>query len=168
MSLGTPRNQSRDANDHMGYLTDWVADKKRSGHFTLWDHDELLSQAYLTAQDLLNRNYDPNKGAVITYLDNFLWGRVFYAYGKYHGWRYTKGKWVDPEVDFECFGSMGHQSPDKVEFPSDLTDREIDVILMRMTGATYRKIAAAFGYKSPTTVTYWFKHHIRPKFRRAM
>jgi DNA-binding CsgD family transcriptional regulator len=52
------------------------------------------------------------------------------------------------------------------EMPDTLTDREREVIEMRMNKYSYQEIAEAFGYKSANTVTYWIKHHIRPKFLR--
>lgn len=166
MSHGA-RNRSRDANEHLGFLIQWVAETKRAGHFSLWSHEELLSQAFLTASELLEKNYRPEKGTVITYLRNFLWARVAYAYGKYHGWRYRKSKWVILESFFDAASHKGCVPHDKAELPSDLTEREIDVILMKVGGMTHKAIAEAYGYKSPTTVSYWIRHHIYPKFQRA-
>jgi len=167
VSLGSPRNRSKDIGDHIGFLMQWVADVKKSGHFALWTHEELLSQAYLTAHELLVDRYDPEKATVITFLKNFLWPRVAYAYGKFHGWRYRKSKWVILESEFVETSVRGIEDYARAELPPNLTEKEIDVILMKVGGMTHRSIAEAYGYKSPTTVTYWIKNHILPKFRRA-
>jgi len=145
VSHGSPRNRSKDINDHIGLLWQWVADKKRRGHFELWDHDELFNQAYVTASDLLERNYKPEMGTVSTYLAYFLWSRVAYAYGKYHGWRYRKGKWVT--LEFELLDETNALSEDnvKLELPSSLNDKEVDIILMRFNGKKYREISESTG-----------------------
>ena len=166
MSLG-PRNQSRDVNDHLGFLNQWASEVKKAGHFSLWEHDELVSQAYLTTHDLLTTRYKPERGTVITYLKNFLWPRVAYAYGKYHGWRYRDSKWVILESELREVSVDCSDLFTRGELPPDLTEREIDVILMKVGGMTHQAIAEAYGYRSPTTVTYWIRKKILPKFRRA-
>lgn len=167
MSHGSPRNRSVDVNDHLGFLRQWTAEHLRQGHFSLWDHDELFNQAYLTAHDLLTTRYKPDRGTVVTYLRNFLWARVAYVYGKYHGWRYRNGKWVNFEAALHSSFDPFYEMQTKAELPPGLTEREIDVILMKVGGMTHRKIAEAYGRKSPTTVTYWIKNHILPKFKQA-
>jgi hypothetical protein len=167
VSLGSPRNRSVDVNDHLGFLRQWTAEHLRKGHFSLWEPDELYNQAYLTAHDLLTSRYRPDRGTVVTYLRNFLWARVAYAYGKYHGWRYRSGKWMNFEAELNGINEPLHSPPPKPELPPGLTEREIDVILMKVGGMTHRDIALAFGRKSPTTVTYWIKNHILPKFESA-
>lgn len=140
---------------------------KKGGFFSKWDHDELFSQAFVTASDLLAKNYDPEKGTIITYLKAFLWPRVAYAYGKYHGWRYRESKWVVLESELTESGHPSFEVQEKAELPPDLTEREIDVILMRVGGLSYQLIAEKLGYKSANTVTYWINNHILPKFIRA-
>ena len=135
------RNKSRDINDHIGLLWNWVGDHKRRGHFELWDNDELFNQAYVTASGLLERNYKPEMGTVSTYLSYFLWSRVSYAYGKYHGWRYRKGKWVVLEFELQDSSFTSTLDPEKAELPGSLTEQEIDIILMRVGGKKYREIS---------------------------
>ncbi len=162
------KNRNPDVNEHLGFLRNWTIKMKKKGYFSLWDKDELFNQAYLCAYDLLSRNYNPKKGTITTFLNSFLWSRVAYAYGKYHGWRHRKEGWVILEtalnLDTHDIGKELHAKP---ELPPDLTEAELDVVLMRVGGMSYKKIAIAHGYKSPNTVTHWIEHYIKPKFRRA-
>ena len=124
-----------------------------------------MNQAYVSADELLKNTYCPEKGTVITFLNCFLRGKVSYAYGKSQGWRYRKSKWKKfiSDVDVEDLSSnLANQK--KGEYPVNLTSREKEVIQMRIGGHSLLSIANHFGYKSPNTVTYWFKHHIVPKF----
>ena len=163
--MPTEQSYSLDMADHIGFLHQWAAALKRSNHFTKWCHDELVNQGYVTGSELLQKNYDPTKGTVITFLKAFLWSRVAYAYGKSFGWRYRDSTWRILERSLENMDWEYIEVP-AAEMPDTLTDREREVIEMRMNKYSYQEIAEAFGYKSANTVTYWIKHHIRPKFLR--
>lgn len=158
-----PRNQSDDVNDHLGFLTQWTSTMKRAGNFPLWEHDELFNQAYITTHELLKEKYNPSRGAVITFLKAFLWGRVLYAYGKSFGWRYRDSKWRVLEVPMTR-QAVSKLQFDPVDYPPDLTEREKEVLEMRVGGYSLQAIANHFGFSSPNTVTYWMKNHIQPKF----
>jgi len=164
------RSYSKDINDHLGYLRQWTSSMQKGGFFSLWEHDELYNQAYLTASTLLNKNYDPEKGTVITYLKAFLWPRVFYAYGKYHGWRYRNSKWITLETSYASAFNLEEPSyviPEKGELPPNLTDEEIDIILMRVGGMGYQEIANNLGYASGTTISSRIKTRIFDKFKKS-
>jgi len=144
------QNKSTDINDHIGFLWHWVGDRKRRGHFDLWDNNELFNQAYVTAADLLKRNYRPEKGTVSTYLSYFLWSRVAYAYGKYHGWRYRKGKWVTLEFELQDGSATAIDDIEKPELPRSLSEEEMDIVLMRVNGRKYREISKETGHSVNT------------------
>ena len=166
VQLPTAQSYSRDMSDHIGFLHQWASSLKRANHFTKWTHDELVNQGYVTGSELLMRNYDAEKGTVVTYLKAFLWSRVAYAYGKSFGWRYRDSRWRILESSLENGFDSGYVTVPGVEYPEDLTERERAVIELRVDGYPYQEIAEKFGYKSANTVTYWIRNHIRPKFLR--
>jgi hypothetical protein len=162
--MPTEQSYSRDMADHIGFLHQWASSLKSSNHFTKWCHDELVNQGFVTGSDLLQKNYDPNRATVVTFLKAFLWSRVAYAYGKSFGWRYRDSKWRILESSLDQGFDSGYISIPDVEYPESLTEREKQVIAMRIEGYPYQEIAEKFGYRSANTVTYWIRHHIRPKF----
>ena len=162
MSLGD-RSSNPDVNLHIVFLTEWTSQMKSSGHFPLWDYNELFNQAYVIASDLLTKKYQPSRGSVVTFLRGFLWGKVLYSYGKSFGWRYRDSKWKVFETPLDP-SSDGAIEYDSFEYPPDLTEREKAVIEMRVGGHSLQSIARHFGFSSPNTVTYWIKNHIQPKF----
>ena len=156
-------NHNPDINLHLGFLHQWTVRWFR--FFSRWEFDEVYNQAYISALELLENKYAPEKGAVTTFLNCFLGGKVYYAYGKSMGWRKREGKWRIFIIDVKIEDIPGAQIDEhRPEYPPSLTEKEKKVVEMKMDGHSLLEIAKEFGYKSPNTVRYWFKHHIRPKF----
>tara|TARA_Y100001973_G_C5176598_1_gene322344 strand:+ start:218 stop:736 length:519 start_codon:yes stop_codon:yes gene_type:complete len=145
------KNRNPDVNEHLGFLRQWAAQMKRGGSFSKWDLEELFNQAYVTAADLLEKNYNPEKGSVTTYLKAFLWSRVSYAYGKSFGWRYRDRRWVFPEQSgTELEKSYTPQI--EAELPPTLNEEEKKIIEMRLDGMSYKQIATELGYGAGGTI----------------
>lgn len=147
-------NRSRDPAHHLGFLTLWAWESHRKKRFPRWDKDEILSEAYLQTQRLLNTVYDPEKSTVVTFLKSFLWGAVHYTYWTSHGFRFTDdGPRLKLSVteDIVCEEIVVEIVFDPLHLP-DFTEEEWTIIRLRHDGYTMTRIAAVLGLKSPQSV----------------
>ena len=67
-----------DVSLHLNYLRTLVA-RWRKTALRSFEFDEILSVAYIEADELLRNKYDPTRTTVTTFLRSFLFGRVQYA-----------------------------------------------------------------------------------------
>jgi hypothetical protein len=147
-------NRSKDARDHVGFLTLWATDAHKKKRFPHWDRDEILSEAYVQAHRLLSTIYDPHKSTVVTFLKGFLWGAVHYSYWTSRGYRFTdagprlKIVVTDDTLCEEVAVELPH---DPLDLPP-LTEEEWTIIRLRMDGYTMTRIAGVLGLKSPQSV----------------
>lgn len=147
-------NRSKDARDHVGFLTLWATESHRKKRFPMWDRDEILSEAYLQAHRLLTTVYDPSKSTVVTFLKGFLWGAVHYSYWTSNGYRFTD---AGPRLkivvthDTLCEEVAVTFPIDPLDLPP-LTEEEWTIIRLRMDGYTMTRIAGVLGLKSPQSV----------------
>lgn len=159
-------NRSRNATDHLGFLTLWALDAHRKKRFPLWTKDEILSEAYVQTHRLLTTVYDPGKSTVVTFLKGFLWGAVHYAYWTSNGFRFTDD---GPRLKLKvtntilCEELVTFDMPPPEELPM-LTEEEWTIVRLRMNGYTMTRIAGVIGLKSPQSV-YNRLVRIRDKFR---
>jgi hypothetical protein len=147
-------NRSRDARDHMGFLTMWAYDAHRKKRFPLWDKHEILSEAYLHTDRLLATVYDPSKSTVVTFLKSFLWGAVHYSYWTSNGFRFTSSGprlKIPVTTDTLCEDISVEVRMHRLEIP-DLTEEEWTIIRLRHDGYTMTRIASVLGLKSPQSV----------------
>lgn len=147
-------NRSRNAGDHLGFLTIWAYESHRRKRFPAWEQEEILAEAYLQAHRLLASVYDPSKSTVVTFLKGFLWGAVHYRYWTSQGYRFTEhGPRLKLHVtdDTLCEATSIPFSNEPIEFPL-LTDEEWTIIRLRHDGYTMIRIAAVLGLKSPQSV----------------
>lgn len=147
-------NRSRDARDHMGFLTMWAYDAHRKKRFPMWDKHEVLSEAYVQTDRLLRTVYDPSKGTVVTFLKGFLWGAVHYAYWTSNGFRFTDtGPRLKLPVtaDTLCEEVSIEVTIDPLNLP-EFTEEEWVIIRLRNDGYTMTRIASVLGLKSPQSV----------------
>jgi hypothetical protein len=159
-------NRSRNAADHIGFLTLWALDAHRKKRFPLWTKDEILSESYVQTHRLLTTVYDPDKSTVVTFLKGFLWGAVHYAYWTSNGFRFTEdGPRLKLQVtrDTICEELVTFDMPPLEELPM-LTEEEWTIVRLRMNGYTMTRIAGVIGLKSPQSV-YNRLVRIRDKFR---
>lgn len=158
-------NRSRDPRDHIGFLTIWAYEAHRKKRFPQWEREEILSEAYLQANRLLNTVYKPDKSTVVTFLKAFLWGAVHYSYWTSQGFRFTEsGPRLKLEVtaDIVCEEIPVHPLESDPDLP-DLTEEEWTIVRLRKDGYTMTRIAAVLGLKSPQSV-YNRLVRIRDKF----
>ena len=147
-------NRSRNAQDHVGFLTLWAYDSHRKRRFPAWEQEEILAEAYIQAQRLLSTVYDPDKSTVVTFLKGFLWGAVHYAYWTSQGYRFTDdGPRLKIHItdDTLCEDLSVEFRMLSIELP-ELTDEEWTIIRLRHDGYTMTRIAAVLGLKSPQSV----------------
>jgi hypothetical protein len=147
-------NRSRNAQDHIGFLTLWAYDAHRKRRFPAWEQEEILAEAYIQAQRLLSTVYDPDKSTVVTFLKGFLWGAVHYAYWTSQGYRFTDdGPRLKIHItdDTLCEDLSVEFRMLSIELP-ELTDEEWTIIRLRHDGYTMTRIAAVLGLKSPQSV----------------
>ena len=146
-------NRSKDARDHVGFLTLWSHEAHARRRFPRWTREEILSEAYIQADRLLTTVYDPSRGTVVTFLKSFLWGAVHYAYWTSNGFRFTaSGPRLKLHVTTDTLGE--HLAPASSP-PLDLpvfTEEEWTIIRLRNDGYTMIRIAAVLGLKSPQSV----------------
>lgn len=147
-------NRSRNAQDHIGFLTLWAYDAHRKRRFPAWEQEEILAEAYIQAQRLLSTVYDPDKSTVVTFLKGFLWGAVHYTYWTSQGYRFTDdGPRLKIHItdDTLCEDLSVEFRMLSIELP-ELTDEEWTIIRLRHDGYTMTRIAAVLGLKSPQSV----------------
>ena len=147
-------NRSRNAQDHLGFLTLWAYDAHRKKRFPAWEQEEILAEAYIQAQRLLTSVYDPSKSTVVTFLKGFLWGAVHYTYWTSQGYRFTDdGPRLKIHVtdDTLCEDLAVEFRMLSFELP-ELTEEEWTIIRLRHDGYTMTRIAAVLGLKSPQSV----------------
>lgn len=147
-------NRSRNAQDHIGFLTLWAYDAHRKRRFPAWEQEEILAEAYIQAQRLLSSVYDPEKSTVVTFLKGFLWGAVHYTYWTSQGYRFTDdGPRLKIHVtdDTLCEDLAVEFRMLSIELP-ELTEEEWTIIRLRHDGYTMTRIAAVLGLKSPQSV----------------
>lgn len=161
-------NRSRDARDHIGFLTMWAYDAHRKKRFPLWDKHEVLSEAYIHTDRLLRTVYDPSKGTVVTFLKGFLWGAVHYTYWTSNGFRFTDaGPRLKLHVtdDTLCEEVSIEVTLDPLNLP-EFNEEEWTIIRLRNDGYTMTRIASVLGLKSPQSV-YNRLVKIRDKFHET-
>ena len=163
---GMELNRSRNANQHLGFLTLWAWESHRKKRFPLWNRDEILAEAFLQTHRLLTTVYDPSKSTVITFLKGFLWGAVHYRYWTSQGYRFTdKG----PRLKLHFTDDIVYEEievkviVETLELP-EFTEEEWTIIRLRHDGYTMTRIASVLGLKSPQSV-YNRLVKIRDKFK---
>jgi len=83
-------------NDCLGYLYELVAKYRKQTGLDKFEFEEVLSVAYIEAEQLLREKYDPEKATVTTFLSSFLYGRVSYRLLRSTGMRKRLDGWKKP------------------------------------------------------------------------
>lgn len=87
------RRRSKDVADHLGYLIVLVGRWQARGFLRTFERDEVLSVAYLEADRLLTKKYDPARSTATTFLSRYLLSRTTYAMLTSYGQRKTPDGW---------------------------------------------------------------------------
>jgi len=119
---GEDQRRSRNASDHIGWLKRLVGFWVTKTPLRRFEPDELLSIAYIEADDLLTRKYRPEISTAAFFLSRFLYSRVQYrALTLLEGNRKRPAGWM-PSAVFSCENLEAFEiASDELDSSQDLT-----------------------------------------------
>lgn len=133
---------------HLGWIAALIGKWLRAGKFRTYEFDEIFSIAYIEADQLLTKKYEPARATVCTFLSRFLYSRVHYRIlVQIGGQRKTRDGWVKPSPLNHDHGIHSKQtesemSLEETEFVDSIHPDLRRLVVRILDGETIEEIAA--------------------------